>query len=120
MTSCPQAASFATNMTGGLGTERRIRLMRAVPAGLTNQPRRTEMADLSVTAVLVRDGPVAPDRRSARHAGRGVASLVTHRGVSRAAAEVMAGCISAGARSRACRRQTGQRGLCLRSRWVEP
>ncbi len=27
-------------------------------------------------------------------------------------AGVMAGCISAGARSRACRRQTGQRGLC--------
>jgi hypothetical protein len=54
----------------------------------------------------------APSRRSARHAGRGVASLVTHRGVSRPAAGVMTGCISAGARSRAWRRQTGQRGLC--------
>jgi hypothetical protein len=44
--------------------------------------------------------------------GYGMIGLVTRRGVSRPGAGVLASCISAGACSRACRHQTGQRGLC--------
>src|ERR1022692_3483578 len=49
---------------------------------------------------------------SAPTAARDVPSRVTRRGVSHPGAGVMAGCISAGARSRSGRRQSEQHGLC--------